>query len=224
MIVMNKLVIFDLDGTLLDTLGDLTDSVNFAITSCEHAARTVDEVRTFIGNGTKKMIERALGGDAGKQLIAACIAKFAAHYKDHYNVKTRAYDGVRHCIAMLHENGVSVGVVTNKLHDISVSLCREHFGDVFDRVIGDLPGLERKPDPSKVLKMMSELDCGSAIMVGDSDVDVMTAKNAGIPCVAVSWGFNSRERLIAAHPEYIVDSVEELERKLFELLNIKIVD
>lgn len=220
---MNNLVIFDLDGTLLDTLGDLTDSVNFAIASVGHDPRTLDEMRTFIGNGTRRMIERALGEDAlNKETVDDCVSEFAAHYNDHYNVKTEAYKGIELCISELVKNGIRIGVVTNKLHDISVKLCFEHFGDVFDGVIGDLPGLERKPDPSKVLKMMSELDCGSAIMVGDSDVDVMTAKNAGIPCVAVSWGFNSREKLIAAHPEYIVDSAEELERKLLEIL--KIVD
>ena len=166
------------------------------------------------------MIERALGDGADEQTVAACIAKFADYYKDHYNVKTRAYGGVHRCIDMLRKNGVRVGVVTNKLHDISVALCREHFGEVFDSVIGDLPGLARKPDPSKVKSMMAEFCCEQAIMVGDSDVDIKTAKNAGIPCVALSWGFNSRERLIAAAPEYIADTSDQLENILKELLSL----
>lgn len=229
---MNKLVIFDLDGTLLDTLGDLCDAVNYAIGTVGRPPRTRDEIRTYIGNGTRKMIERALYGFEDFQdrehvddaLIEKCIAEYTEYYGAHYNVKTYAYEGILHCLELLIKNGICAGVVTNKLDRMSQKLCREHFGDVFFGIVGDVPGKKRKPDPSKVLKMMADAQADKCVIVGDSTVDVQTAKNAGLPCIAVTWGFNPEAMLVNACPEYIAHDYLELIDCLEKSLDAKLVD
>ena len=216
-IKMRGLVIFDLDGTLLDTLGDLADAVNAAITELGRPARTTDEVRGFIGNGTKRLIEGALGDGADDSTVEKCLAIFKAHYGGNYAVRTYAYEGVADSIAKLRAVGVTCGVITNKLHGISLSLCEKYFPGAFVEVIGDTPDMKRKPDPQKVYKMLSDLGFDTAVFVGDSDVDVKTAHNAGLPCVAVSWGFNDKEQLLAAGAEIIADNAEQM---LDEILTI----
>jgi phosphoglycolate phosphatase len=221
---MKKLVIFDLDGTLLNTLADLGDAINHAIATVGVPPYTLETIETFIGNGTQKMFERALGERCSDEALAQCIEVYSEYYGQNYNVKTCAYDGVARCVELLNKNGVMVGVVTNKLDEMAVKLCREHFGDVFFGVIGDLPGFPRKPDPSKIFKMMADADAGECVIVGDSTVDVQTAKNAGLPCVAVSWGFNSRDKLESACPEYIAENEAELIDCLEKVLKTKLVD
>lgn len=211
---MKKLVIFDLDGTLLDTLGDLCGAVNYTMAYAGRPARSIGEVRSFIGNGVRRLIELSLGDPADDELVGRCFDVFIAYYGQHYNDKTVKYEGIDRCLSRLIESGVGVGVVTNKLHKMAVDLCREHFGDCFFGVIGDVAGLARKPDPTKVLKMMKDSGCEECLLVGDSSVDVKTAKNAGIPCIAVSWGFESRERLVSLEPEYIADNSDELKEIL----------
>ena len=215
---MKKLVIFDLDGTLLDTLCDLRDAVNHTMRYVGRPERTIADVRRFIGNGIRKLIERSLGDNFDDALVDECFKVFFDYYKVHYNVNTVKYDGVDRCIDLLLKNGVGVGVVTNKLNSMAVDLCREHFGDVFVGVVGDVDGMPRKPDPAKVLKMMSDCGCEQCVLVGDSSVDVKTAKNAGIPCVAVSWGFEDRDKLVLLEPEYIADTDKELEEILIKAL------
>ena len=219
---MNKIVLFDLDGTLLDTLGDLTEAVNYALRCTNMPPRTPAEVRSFVGNGARKLIERSLGEGATEELIDICIKDFSEFYKSNYAVKTEAYDGMLECVDKLLARGIRCGVVTNKLHDISVDLCAKFFPGRFEEVVGDLPDMPRKPDPARVLKMIQKLGGGSALYVGDSWVDVQTAKNAKIPCVLLSWGFNSRTRLLEEGAEYIVDNADGLFNKIIELQNNKI--
>ena len=221
---MERLVIFDLDGTLLDTLGDLCDATNFALAGVGKPLISIDDVRRFIGNGTKKLIERALGEGFDEQTVADCTVSFTQYYGEHYNDKTYAYDGIKSCVDCLIDNGVAVGVVTNKLDAMSKKLCAEHFGDVFLGVVGDVAGLARKPDPQKVLKMIADAEADECIIVGDSTVDVQTAKNARVPCIAVSWGFNTRRALEESCPDIIVDTAEELMPAVEKLLNVKLVD
>ena len=217
---MKKLVIFDLDGTLLDTLGDLCQAVNFAMEIVDRPNRSIADIRTFIGNGTKKLIELSLDNDCDEALVERCIAAFSSYYGEHYNENTVKYEGVAECIDMLIENGIAVGVVTNKLDKMAKMLCLEHFGDKFVGVMGDVPEFARKPDPSKIFKMMRDAGCDECILVGDSRVDIKTAKNAGIECIAVSWGFESRENILANEPEYIADNCAELIECLKKALKI----
>lgn len=217
---MKKLVIFDLDGTLLDTLGDLCNAVNYTMAYAGRPARTIEEVRSFIGNGIKRLIELSLGGEFDDELVARCFDTFYVYYRQHYNELTVKYEGMDVILQRLIDKGISVGVVTNKLNEMANDLCQEHFGDCFVSVMGDVPDVPRKPDPTKVLKMMKDSDCDECILVGDSSVDINTAKNAGISCVAVSWGFQSRERLVSLEPDYIADNKDELEEILNQMLKI----
>ncbi|MBE6583842.1 MAG: HAD family hydrolase [Ruminococcaceae bacterium] len=217
---MKKLVIFDLDGTLLDTLGDLCDAVNFAVESVGRPKRTMGEVRTFIGNGTKKMLQRALGDCFDDGLLGECISKYTEYYSKNYAVRTYVYEGINECLEKLVSNGIECAVVTNKLHDISVDLCDRFFPGKFSRVIGDYNGAARKPDPSKTLDVIREVSCDVAVFVGDSHVDVETAKNAGIPCVALTWGYDSKEALETAGAKIFADDARQLYNRLAELLNI----
>jgi len=207
---MKRLVIFDLDGTLLDTLGDLKNAVNHAMRSVGHEERTADEVRSFIGNGTKKLLERALGNSNDEALLSRCLEIYTGFYTKNYAVETKPYEGISWCVDKLLDNGVICAVVTNKLHDISVDLCAKYFPDRFSLVVGDKTGIKRKPDPSAVLDVMRTLDCDRVAYVGDSCVDVLTAKNASIPCVAMTWGYNSKEQLEDAGAEIYADNASEL--------------
>ena len=218
---MNKIVIFDLDGTLLDTLGDLCDAVNFALDKVNRPRRTLDEVKGFVGNGTRKLIERSLGEFENEELVDECVRNFTEFYKHNYSVKTVAYDGICDCVDRLLAQGVRCGVVTNKLHDISVDLCARFFPGRFAEVVGDTPDLPRKPDPTKVFDVIKRLGGGKAVFVGDSWVDVKTAKNAGIDGVMLSWGFNSRETLAREGADCIVDNAQHLFDKVIEKLNDK---
>lgn len=215
---MNKIVLFDLDGTLLDTLGDLCDAANFAMDKANRARRSLDEVKSFVGNGTRKLIERCIGDDTDQGLVDDCVKNFTEFYKHNYSVKTKPYDGICDCVDKLLARGIRCGVVTNKLHDISVDLCNKFFSGRFEDVVGDTPDMPRKPDPTKVLNMIEKLGGGKVVYVGDSWVDVRTAKNAGIYGVMLSWGFNTRERLVAEQVDCIVDNAQELFDKIIEFL------
>lgn len=206
---MNRAVIFDLDGTLLNTLGDLCDSVNFVLDSYGYPTRTIEEVNSFIGNGVGELIRRSLPVDAQDKFDEA-LAKFKAYYGEHSNIKTHVYDGLIPVLKKLRLDGYKIGVVTNKVDFAAKSLCREYFGPLVDIAIGDRENFPRKPAPDSVLEAMHELCCDKAIYVGDSDVDIATAKNANLPCIAVTWGFRKKEFLIACGGEHFADTADEL--------------
>ncbi len=206
---MSRAVIFDLDGTLLNTLGDLCDSVNFVLDSYGYPKRSIEEVNSFIGNGVGELIRRALPDDAQDKFDEA-LARFKEYYGEHSDIKTHVYDGLSEMLIKLRADGYKIGVVTNKVDFAAKSLCNKYFGSLIDIAIGDRASFPRKPAPDSVFEVMSYLGCDSAIFVGDSDVDVATAKNSSLPCVCVTWGFRDREFLEKCGGELFADNADEL--------------
>ena len=194
-----KAVIFDLDGTLTDTLEDLFISVNYALRSCGLPERTLDEVRRFVGNGVRKLIERAVPEDTGQTMLEKCFDTFRAHYVIHCQDHTCLYPGIATLLTSLHAKGYRMAVVSNKLQSGVNELARTFFHGVIDVAIGEQQGIPRKPAPDMVEMALSQLGASKdeAIYVGDSDVDLQTAANAGLPCISVLWGFRSKDFLIA---------------------------
>ena len=204
--------IFDLDGTLLDTLQDLADSANYALAQSGFPQRTLDEVRAFVGNGVGMLIHRAVPAGTDPQAEADCLACFRAHYLTNMSHKTAPYPGILPMLDRLRGAGVRLAVVSNKFDGAVKGLCRTYFGDRLDAAIGESEGVARKPAPDTVFKALADLGLPreGAVYVGDSDVDILTARNAGIPCLSVSWGFRDCSFLLAHGAQHIVDSPEEL--------------
>lgn len=194
-----KAIIFDLDGTLTDTLEDLYISVNHALRSCSLPERTLEEVRRFVGNGVKKLIERAVPEDTGHTMLEKCFEAFRAHYVIHCQDHTCLYPGVATLLTALHAKGYRMAVVSNKLQTGVNELRRTFFQGVINVAIGEQNGIPRKPAPDMVEAALRQLGVTKeeAVYIGDSDVDLQTAANAGLPCISVLWGFRTRDFLIA---------------------------
>jgi phosphoglycolate phosphatase len=207
-----KAILFDLDGTLLDTLDDLADSVNHMLGAFGYPLRSREYVREAVGNGVRKLIVRSLPEGEGAARVDECLNAFRAHYSQNLDNKTAPYPGVTDMLRAMKGKGISAGVVSNKYDGAVVALCEKHFGDLVQVAIGERPGVGRKPEPDSALLALELLGAKreEAVYVGDSDVDVATARNAGLKCVAVSWGFRPRESLMAAGPDAIVDEVSAL--------------
>lgn len=190
-------VIFDLDGTLLDTLEDLTDSVNYAMEQFGFPVHTIEEVRTFVGNGAPKLLERSIPQGAAHPDYEAALAAFKAHYAEHCEDKTRPYEGVLEMLAELKEQGYHLAIVSNKFDGAVKKLCKKYFGEFISVSIGESAEVKRKPAPDTVYRALHELesDVSRAVYVGDSEVDIQTAKNASLPCISVTWGFRTEEKL-----------------------------
>lgn len=207
-----KAILWDLDGTLLDTLGDLAASVNAALASEGMPGRTVDEVRMFVGNGVKRLMALAVPQEASQEERERALAAFLAHYAKHSNDTTCPYPGVMEALEALAARGVAMGVVSNKVDFAVRELCARYFGSRMQVTVGDDPARRRKPAPDSVLAAMQLMGAApeDTVYIGDSDVDVETARNAGVRCIAVSWGFRSRECLEAAGAAEIADNAQEL--------------
>lgn len=210
-------VIFDLDGTLLDTLGDLKDSVNAALTINHLPTRRIAEVRAFVGNGLRRLIERAVPANTPAETVEQCLSDFKEYYRTHAAVLTKPYDGICSLLRELKENGVRLAVVSNKADSAVKALVDTFFSDLFDLSLGERDGIPKKPAPDAVLFAMHELKAGQTetVYIGDSEVDTETARNAGLPCIAVTWGFRDRCVLEAQSPAYLADCPEELRSILF---------
>lgn len=211
---MYRTVIFDLDGTLLDTLDDLRNAVNRALLAFGFPPRTREEIRSFVGNGVEFLMARAIPG--GREAVAypACLAYFKEEYAAHCEDCTKPYPGVIQLLTALREAGIQTAIVSNKF-DLGVKkLNRQYFGDLIPVAVGEheADGVRRKPAPDTVFEAMHLLgaDPATAVYVGDSDVDLQTAANAHIPCVSVSWGFRTVEELTAAGATEIVGDMEAL--------------
>ena len=215
---MYHTAIFDLDGTLLDTLQDLADSANYALALHHLPARTVEEVRQFVGNGVGLLIRRAVPEGTPEELERQVLRDFRAHYLVNMENKTAPYPGIPELLDALGAAGVPTAVVSNKFDGAVKGLCQNYFGDRIRAAIGESQGVARKPAPDTVFRALAELGMPreGAVYVGDSDVDVETAKNAGLPCISVSWGFRSRSFLTEHGARTIADTVEELKELLLK--------
>lgn len=201
---MIKTVIFDLDGTLLNTLLDLKDSTNYALRQFGYPERTLEEIRYFVGNGVRKLIERAV--PAGAENVEECLAVFKEHYEKNMYNNTVCYNSIEMILRELRASGAKIGVVSNKFDLAVKELCEKYFSGLIDVAIGQGGEVLPKPSPFGVFKAMEELgvDKKSVIYVGDSEVDVETSKNADIPCIGVTWGFRGRAYLQGA--DFIIDN------------------
>ncbi len=190
--------IFDLDGTLLNTLGDLCASCNYALKTMGFPTRTLDEVRRFVGNGVTKLIERAVPEGTSVELTAETLDVFRRHYLDHGLDTTCPYDGIPEMLAELKRKGKRIAVVSNKFNDATRQLCAHFFPDTVEVAIGETSTIRKKPAPDTVIEAMRQLGVTAedAVYIGDSDVDVMTARNSGMPCISVLWGFRDKNFLI----------------------------
>ncbi len=200
-------ILWDLDGTLLNTLGDLTASVNFALAACGLPARTEAEVRGFIGNGVAALMERAVGDVSRPEALDV----FRAHYEAHCREKTAPYPGIPEALADLGAE-FPMAIVSNKVDSAAKNLCAAFFPGVL--AIGETPDCPRKPAPEMVFRAMRELGVRRAVYVGDSDVDLATAANAQLPCLSVTWGFCDRARLAGCGAVYFCCDPAELPAQL----------
>ncbi len=194
-----KAVIFDLDGTLLNTLEDLKDALNYALAVHGFPPRSLEEVRSFVGNGNRVLVQRGAPQGTGEAAAEAVFETFIPYYQAHSMDKTRPYDGVGAVLDALREAGVKTAIVTNKVHTAAVPLCQRFFPQV-DLVVGAQSGLANKPEADMVLAALEGLGAkaAEAVYVGDTEVDIATARNAELPCVCVAWGFRTRAQQEAA--------------------------
>ena len=190
--------VFDLDGTLLSTLCDLAASCNHALRANGMPERTIDEVRRFVGNGVKKLMERAIPGGLDNPLFEKTFADFRQHYMHHNLDTTCPYPGVMEMLESLRSRGKKVAVVSNKFYAATQALCKHFFGDLVDVAIGEREGIRKKPAPDTVNEVLAQMNVGKerAVYIGDSDVDIMTANNCGMPCISVLWGFRDYDFLV----------------------------
>lgn len=204
--------IFDLDGTLLSTLGDLAASCNYALRSCGMPERSLDEVRQFVGNGVKMLMIRAVPGGEENADFEKAYAIFREHYMHHNLDTTAPYPGIMDMLKRLSEGGAKLAVVSNKFYAATQELVAHFFGDYVKVAIGEREQIRKKPAPDTVIEALRQLgaDANSAVYIGDSDVDIDTARAAGMPCISVLWGFRDKDFLIQHGAETLVESPEEI--------------
>ena len=209
---MYSTYIFDLDGTLLSTLGDLAASCNYALRTNGMPERTTDEVRRFVGNGVKKLMERAIPGGLQNLKFDQTYADFRQHYMKHNLDTTKPYDGIMPMLEELRRRGKKVAVVSNKFYAATQELCRHFFGDLVSVAIGEREDIRKKPAPDTVMEAMRQLGvtADGAVYIGDSDVDIETARNSGMPCISVLWGFRDREFLLEHGATTLVEKPEQI--------------
>lgn len=214
---MTKAVIFDLDGTLLDTLGDLTEAVNHGLTAHGLPTRTKAEVRSFIGDGVRELIARACPAAATQAMRDAVLAEYLPHYAAHNMDLTIPYEGVIDLLTDLRQQGIHTAVVSNKHDTAAQALCAHYFDGLLDLAVGGSDARPLKPAPDNLLYAMEQLGvtADEVWYVGDSVQDVMTARAAAVKCAAVTWGFQDADRLAAEHPTALADTAAELRSLVF---------
>lgn len=205
-------VIFDLDGTLLDTLQDLADATNYALRKQGMPERTIEEVRQFVGNGVRLLMIRAIPGGEENPLFEETFALFKSYYGEHCNDHTRPYEGIMELLATLREKGYAVAIVSNKIDFAVKELSKLYFQGIVPVAIGEKEGIRRKPAPDTVFEALKELGRTKeeAVYVGDSDVDIETAQNAGMPCISVLWGFRDKAFLETHGASHYAEKAEEI--------------
>ena len=204
---MDTLILFDLDGTLLDSLGDLTDSTNHTLEQYGCPTRTQDEIRRFVGNGAEVLIRLALPGKEDDPPVEQVLASYKEYYAAHSQIKTKPYDGILEALEAISGKH-KVAIVSNKPDKATKLLAQQLFGGM--PAWGESADFKRKPAPDMLYKAMKELGVSKCIYVGDSEVDVATAKNAGVKCLSVLWGFRDKQCLIDAGAEYFCESPAQM--------------
>lgn len=209
---MYRAVIFDLDGTLLNTLEDLKDGVNYVLALRGYPERSLEEIRQFVGNGIGKLIERAVPDGVTEKEREEMLKEFRTYYTEHCRIKTAPYSGIMELLKSLKEHNVKMAIVSNKNDAAVKDLARYYFSEYITVAIGECEGVRKKPSPDSVFKAVNLLGAEKeqAVYVGDSDVDRATAANAGMACVSVTWGFREEELLKSLEPEYLIHKPEEL--------------
>ena len=204
--------IFDLDGTLLDTLEDLFRAVNQALSAHTLPARTRDEVKSFVGNGVEMLIRRAVPAESDEALTLSVLADFKATYAVICKDNTRPYEGILPLLTSLRKKGIRCAVVSNKFDAATKALCAEYFGDLVEVAIGERADIRKKPAPDTVMQALGELGVPAegAVYVGDSDVDIETAKNCGMACISVAWGLRDEAFLRESGATALVGTPDEL--------------
>ncbi len=205
-------VIFDLDGTLLNTLEDLADAVNYVMEKNGFPKRTLEEVRHFVGNGIRRLMEQAVPEHVTRNEFERVFEEFRSYYTEHCQIKTRAYDGIMSLLEKLYKKQYAIAIVSNKNHAAVCELNDIYFQEYISTAIGQKDGIRKKPAPDTVLQALKELgkNVENAIYVGDSEVDFATAKNSGMDCVLVTWGFRTTEELAEFRPKAFINQPEEL--------------
>lgn len=206
------LVIFDLDGTILDTLEDLTDSLNVVLDQYRYPQRTLSEVRGFVGNGIRLLIRRALPEEASEHTVDLLHQNFIQYYQKHCMEKTKPYEGIPELLRDLREQGYRTAVISNKADPAVKILCDRYFEGLFDLVAGERPGIPRKPAPDSVHDILDSMQVNKdqAVYIGDSDVDIATSRNVGLDHIIVTWGFKDRDFLQEMGAECLVSSPGEI--------------
>ena len=212
---MNKrAVIFDLDGTLLNTLDDLTDSINYTLLHFNFPQKTTEQVRQYVGNGVSKLIERAIPDGKNNPNFENCIETFKKHYKENMLNKTKPYEGILSVLEQIKKHGIKMAVVSNKFDDAVKELCNKYFAELIDFCAGEneQSGIRKKPAPDTVLKVLKQFNLSpkQVIYAGDSEVDIQTAQNSGIECISVLWGFKNKEFLLDNEAKILISKPDEI--------------
>lgn len=207
-----KAIICDLDGTLLNTLEDLMDSVNYGLKLHGKPCITIEQTRRYVGNGVAKLVERAVPEGTGSEETAEILAKFRSYYDKHSKDKTKPYEGVVDMLKRAKDNGMKLAIVSNKINSAVEKLAEEYFPGLMDVAIGETPDVPKKPAPDMLYKALEQLgiEKQEAVFIGDSDVDVETGINSGMDMITVLWGFRDREELLQAGAKVFIEKPEEL--------------
>lgn len=214
-----KTIIFDLDGTLLDTLADLADSANFTMEQMGYPTYPIDSYRYFVGNGVPKLLERCLPEDKRtEENIAAARTIFSEYYNVHFADKTRPYDGIAELLQNLKKSGVKMAVASNKSDEFTQSIVKKFFGDIFDMVQGGKADVHKKPAPDIAFGIMERLGAvpKSTYFAGDSNVDMYTAKNAGLTAIGCLWGFRTKDELVDGGADFLAEKPSDIFKILEE--------
>ncbi len=211
-------ILFDLDGTLLDTLGDLLDATNYALDTLGFPPRTLPEMRRFVGNGAENQMRLSLPEGSEPELVQKLLGIYKPYYTAHCQVKTKPYDGIMEALEVLKEK-YPIAIVSNKPDSAVKALCETYFPGYY--ALGEIPGCPRKPAPDMVYKAMEAIGADRCIYVGDSEVDVITANNANVPCLSVLWGFRDKEDMEAVGAAHFCPETDQMVTKIEELIHGK---
>lgn len=216
---MKKLIMFDLDGTIVDTILDLMNAVNYSLLCLKKKPRTKEEILKFVGNGIRNLVLRSLDND--ETFLEEALALFKEYYHSHCLDNSKPYEGIFAVMDYCKENNIKMAVVSNKENTLTNKICQAYFKEYMDLFIGERPNVLKKPDPTGVLEVMNlyGIKAHEALYIGDSDVDIKTAQNASIDAIIVSYGFRNREFLEELKAKCIVDTPFELLEEIKKIAN-----